>query len=63
MLRTEGKDIDVRVFPNTNHGMWEFEATTEGKRHYTKVTKRYYEMMADWAKGNLGTSYGASVIN
>ncbi|MEO1729417.1 MAG: alpha/beta hydrolase [Pseudomonadota bacterium] len=59
-LRREGKDISIRVFPDADHGMWEFEQAGNGSRTYTKVTNGFHDLMADWAKGDLKPAYGAS---
>ncbi|MEO1658400.1 MAG: alpha/beta fold hydrolase [Pseudomonadota bacterium] len=59
-LRGEGKDITIYMFPDTDHGMWEYEQATDGTRNYTRVTDRYYDLLADWASGALDESYAAS---
>ncbi|MEM7280823.1 MAG: alpha/beta fold hydrolase [Pseudomonadota bacterium] len=60
-LRKDGKDISVFVFPNTDHGMWEYEQMPDGTRRYVRVTNRYYDLMADWAKGALQPPYATSI--
>lgn len=60
ILRGEGKDITIYMFPETDHGMWEYEQATDGTRNYTRVTDRYYDLLADWANGDLDVSYAAS---
>ncbi|WP_395344683.1 alpha/beta hydrolase family protein [Ningiella sp. W23] len=59
-LRGEGKDITIFVFPNTDHGMWEFEQGSDGQRTYTRVTDSYYELLADWAKDAVQPPYSMS---
>jgi len=61
LLRSEGKSIKIHVFPNTDHGMWEFEHQTDGSRQYTRITEGFYDLMADWANGRTDQSYGKSV--
>lgn len=61
-LRSEGKDISIYIFPDTDHGMWEFEQSADGTRTQTRVTDGFYDMMADWAKtGELRGIYGRSL--
>lgn len=60
ILRNEGKEIAIYAFPNTDHGMWEYEQELDGKRASTRVTDRYYSLLADWAKGALQPPYAAS---
>ncbi len=59
-LRREGKDITVYLFPDTDHGMWEYEQQADGSRDYTRVTETYYDLIADWAKGELQPAYAQS---
>lgn len=59
-LRGEGKDITVYVFPDTDHGMTEFEQAEDGSRRSTKVAEGYHDLLADWAKGSLTPPYAAS---
>lgn len=57
-LKRMGKPIDIYMFPDTDHGMWEFTVDDSGKRHYTKVTEGYYDLLADWAFGRKLSQYG-----
>ncbi|MEM6498631.1 MAG: alpha/beta hydrolase, partial [Pseudomonadota bacterium] len=59
-LRREGKDITIVKFPDTDHGMWEYEQDTDGARRYTRVTDRYYDLLADWATNSLQEDYARS---
>lgn len=58
LLRQEGKDIAIWIFPDTDHGMREFIARDDGSRSYLQVTSGYYDLMADWAKGVSLGQYG-----
>ena len=60
MLRTEGKDISIYMFPKTDHGMWEYDQAGDGTRQTTRITDRYYDLLADWAKGKLEPPYARS---
>ncbi|MEM6908516.1 MAG: alpha/beta hydrolase [Pseudomonadota bacterium] len=60
-LRGEAKSITIRVFPEADHGMWEFNQDAAGNRSYTQITPGFHDLMADWAKGELKPRYGASV--
>ncbi|MEM6748521.1 MAG: alpha/beta hydrolase [Pseudomonadota bacterium] len=59
-LRGEGQDITIYMFPETDHGMWEYEQAADGTRSYTRVTDRYYDLLADWANDTLDQTYAAS---
>ncbi|MEM7670602.1 MAG: alpha/beta fold hydrolase [Pseudomonadota bacterium] len=59
-LKSEGKDITIFMFPETDHGMWEYVQAEDGSRRTTKITAGYYDLMADWAKGGAQKSYGAA---
>ena len=54
----EGKDIDLYVFPNTDHGMLEFTTAPDGSRNATRVTDGYYRLIGDWIKGEVAGPYG-----
>lgn len=61
-LREEGKDIAIRMFPDTDHGMWEYDQKDDGSREYLRVTPGFYELMADWAKDRVSGDYGQAVV-
>jgi dienelactone hydrolase len=62
ILRKEGRDIRVVVFPHTDHGIVEFETLPDGKRKATRVSDGYWRLIADWAKGRLSKPYGKAVF-
>lgn len=62
LLRRSGQDIRVHVFPDTDHGMWEFHTLPDGSRNYTQVTNGFYDLMADWARGDTSGAYGHATI-
>lgn len=57
-LIKEGKDVDLYVFPNTDHGMLEFTTAPDGSRTATRVTDGYYRLVGDWIKGKVSGLYG-----
>lgn len=59
-LRSEGKDVSIFMFPNTDHGMWEYDQLDDGTRDLTRITDRYYDLLADWALGNVEPPYASS---
>lgn len=59
-LKAEGKPICVFVFPDTDHGIREFEQAADGSRHYTRVAPGYFDLLADWSRGELSEQYGKS---
>lgn len=61
-LRSEGKDIKIFMFPDTDHGMWEYEQGPDGSRRLTRVTDRYYDLLADWAGASLQPPYAMSEV-
>lgn len=61
ILRGEGKDISIVMYPDTDHGMREFVQSEDGTREYTRVVDTFYDLIADWAKGLLDENYAESV--
>ena len=59
-LRSEGKDISIFLFPDTDHGMWEYDQLDDGTRRLTRITDRYYDLLADWALGRVEPAYASS---
>lgn len=63
-LQDRGKPITVAVFPDTEHGIYEYETTAEGQRVDTRNPEGYFAMMRDYIlHGRLGArKYGTSTI-
>jgi uncharacterized protein len=63
-LAAEGRPITLAQFPDTDHGMVEFETDAAGKRTPTRITDGYFRMQIDWLKdGRLqGDRYGRAEI-
>jgi pimeloyl-ACP methyl ester carboxylesterase len=60
MLRKQGKPITMVVFPEAEHGMWNYEQAPDFSRKHTRVAAGFYDLMADWAKGSINGKYGNS---
>ncbi|SEH19599.1 hypothetical protein SAMN05428974_3524 [Sphingopyxis sp. YR583] len=57
-LAKAGKPVDVYVFPDTDHGMFEFTTNADGSRSATRITDGYLKLLGDWIKGNARGAYG-----
>lgn len=57
-LKAAGKPVDVYLFPNTDHGMFEFTTGTDGERSVTRITDGYLKLLGDWVKGDARGIYG-----
>lgn len=49
-LQAEGRPIDLAVFPDTDHGIIEFELTADGERVSTRYAEGYHRLLVDWVK-------------
>jgi hypothetical protein len=47
-LRCAGKPITLAVYPNAEHGMYEFEMSPTGERLSTRQPKSYFGLMRDF---------------
>ena len=63
-LAAQGKPITVAVFPDTDHGIYEYETTGVGKRVFTRNPDGYLAMMLDYIHNGYldDRRYGASTI-
>jgi pimeloyl-ACP methyl ester carboxylesterase len=50
-LRGSGRPITTAVFPEADHGMYEFETLADGERVSTRQPEGYFHMMRDFIKG------------
>ncbi len=57
-LAKEGKPFDVYLFPDTDHGMFEFTTNADGSRSVTRITDGYLKLLGDWIKGEARGAYG-----
>ena len=58
--RKDGKTVDVYVFPDTDHGMYEFVEAPDGSRHNTRVTDGYFRLVGDFITGKIDGPYRRS---
>ena len=57
-LAKAGKPVDVYLFPDTDHGMFEFTTNADGSRSVTRITDGYLKLLGDWIKGDVRGTYG-----
>lgn len=53
-----GRPFEAYVFPDTDHGMFEFSVDADGSRVPTRITDGYLKLVADWIKGDVHGPYG-----
>jgi hypothetical protein len=57
-FKRQQKAFDVYVFPETDHGMYEFSEKFDGSRINTRITDGYFKLVGDWIMGRTATHYG-----
>lgn len=57
-LAKDGKPVDVYLFPDTDHGMFEYRTNADGSRSGTRITDGYLKLLGDWVKGTARGPYG-----
>jgi pimeloyl-ACP methyl ester carboxylesterase len=59
-LAAQNHPITVVSFPESEHGMREFEVDEDGGRIFTRYSEGYFRIVADWALNQRlsSTSYG-----
>lgn len=63
-LAASGSPITTAMFPDAEHGMWEFEVAPDGTRLSTRQPEGYFRMMVDFVRdGRLHGSYGADLVS
>ncbi len=55
-LRKVGRPIKIAVFPDADHGMYEFETLPDGERISTRQPEGYFPLMRDFIKGKRQAS-------
>lgn len=61
-LQDEGLPLTTASFPNTDHGMVEFEVLPDGSRRYFRYTEGYFRLIADFMRELYAPPYGAADI-
>jgi pimeloyl-ACP methyl ester carboxylesterase len=61
-LARGGRPIDAYVFPDTDHGIFEFTEAADGTRTITRQAEGYQRLLADWMKGELKPPYGRAQV-
>ncbi|MFJ2990363.1 alpha/beta hydrolase family protein [Collimonas sp. NPDC087041] len=49
-LRRSGKNIEIAVFPQTDHGIRSFSVKPDGSRKYLAYAAGYDQLLADWMR-------------
>jgi pimeloyl-ACP methyl ester carboxylesterase len=63
-LQQAGRPISLAVFPDTEHGIYEFETRPDGTRVDTRNPEGYFDMMRDFIlSGRLHGGYGHAVLH
>lgn len=63
-LAASGSPITTAIFPDAEHGMWEYEVAPDGTRLSTRQPDGYFRMLVDFARdGRLHGAYGADLIS
>lgn len=52
-LKQQGKPIEMRIYPNADHGIIEFEVQ-EGERIYTGFPDDYFQFKVNWVRQQVG---------
>lgn len=62
-LSKAGRPITAAVFPAADHGMYEFETSTDGERVSTRQPDGYFQMMKDFIEGKpRAPGYGSAEL-
>ncbi|WP_407352320.1 alpha/beta hydrolase family protein [Luteimonas sp. R10] len=63
-LQRDGKPIVTALFPDADHGMYEFETGADGERVSTRQPEGYFRLMADFIRGGpLQPGYGTAELS
>ena len=60
-LQARGRPVDLAVFPDTDHGMLEYEQDGE-RRVMLRHADGYFRLVADWILGQLQPPYGRTTL-
>jgi uncharacterized protein len=62
-LAAAGRPITTAVFPHAEHGIFEYETTSDGTRLSTRQPDGYFRMMRDFILTRIGSRYGTARIS
>ena len=54
-LRTEGRPVQVRVFPDADHGILRFVQQEDGERRFIGIEPDYYPAQIAWLREHSGS--------
>jgi pimeloyl-ACP methyl ester carboxylesterase len=57
-LQADGLPIQIAVFPDTDHGIRNFNVHPDGSRERAQYAAGYFSLQIDWIKGHLAPPYG-----
>ena len=61
ILKKHNSRLTIYTFPNTDHGMYEFNELPDGSRDNIRITNGYFRLIAEWIhekeKPYSGTGY------
>jgi uncharacterized protein len=57
-LRADGLPVKIAVFPDTDHGIFNFNVRADGSRERSRYAAGYFSLQVDWIKGRLAPPYG-----
>lgn len=60
-LKKRNPKLQVYIFPNTDHGMYEYNEMSDGSRQFTRVTNGYFRLVAEWIQENKKPFIGKAV--
>ena len=52
------EDVTVYLFPETDHGIFEYKTLPDGSRQLTHTAEGYFRLLGDWMKGRANGVYG-----
>ncbi len=63
LLKKENTQLQAYIFPNTDHGMYEFEELSNGTRNNLRVTEGYFRLIVEWIHGNKRPYSGHGILH
>lgn len=62
-LQRQGKAIDIAIFPNADHGIYEYRTAKLKFAGGARTSMGYYGLVFDWINGKLDRQYGDAQID